>query len=152
MECDDEPVPVGDEDHGPQCPSYAGRRLGAGIFRRGQPGQVAAGNYIAMPSTHYTKTGGQLATSSPSSSGYKAPSTDCAGKTYCGNGALPFPGTTGSGNTLLVTRRGIGFAQLQQDGSSKTILISESKEEKYTSWYSGFASYGVGPGGARRNR
>jgi hypothetical protein len=30
------------------------------------------------------------------------------------------------------------------DGTSKTIMISETREEAYTSWYSGFATYGVG--------
>jgi len=73
--------------------------------------------------------------------------TDCgtsaAPRAYCGNGALPFPGGTGNATTLIVTKRGLGFAQLS-DGTSKTVLCAETREEKFTSWYSGFASYGVG--------
>ena len=44
---------------------------------------------------------------------------------------------------MLVTTRGLGFAQLS-DGTSKTVLCAETREEKFSSWYSGFASYGVG--------
>jgi hypothetical protein len=44
---------------------------------------------------------------------------------------------------MLVNKRGYGFAQLS-DGTSKTVLCAETREEKFSSWYSGFASYGVG--------
>ena len=106
---------------------------------------IATGNYIAMPSTHYTGDG-HLATQPPLS-GKVAANLACgtatAPKPYCGNGALPFPGATGSGINMLVNKRGYGFAQLS-DGTSKTVLCAETKEEKFSSWYSGFASYGVG--------
>ena len=58
---------------------------------------------------------------------------------YCGNGGLPFPGTVGG----VVQKKGLGFQSLS-DGTSKVALITESREEGLTSWYSGFASYVVG--------
>ena len=71
----------------------------------------------------------------------------CLNKAYCGNGGLPFPGMVGPAASTAtsspkITRQGYSFAQLS-DGSSKTVLITESREENYTSWYSGNASYGV---------
>jgi prepilin-type N-terminal cleavage/methylation domain-containing protein len=129
-----------------KCPSFPGEdSVSATGFLDGTAAAangstLATGNYISMPSTHYT-TGGHLATTPPKS-GAEAPSTDCASGAYCGNGALPFPGMIGNGATALVTTRGLGFQQLN-DGTSKTVLIAETREEKFTSWYSGFASYGV---------
>jgi hypothetical protein len=52
---------------------------------------------------------------------------------------LPFPGIVGN----VIQKKGLGFQSLS-DGTSKTALISESREETKTSWYSGLASYVVG--------
>ncbi len=52
---------------------------------------------------------------------------------------MPFPGLVGN----QVQKVGLGFQSLS-DGTSKCILVSESREETFTSWYSGFASYVVG--------
>jgi hypothetical protein len=73
-------------------------------------------------------------------------STGCIGKAHCGNGALPFPGHIGgTAATARVTGSGLSMTQIQNaDGSSKTVVLTESREERYTSWYSGLASYGVG--------
>jgi hypothetical protein len=42
-----------------------------------------------------------------------------------------------------VQKTGLGFQSLS-DGTSKVVLVTESREETATSWYSGFASYVVG--------
>ena len=84
-----------------RCPSYAGEETVAaqGFLTTGGSGPVATstvatGNYIAMPSTHYTADG-HLATAPPTAANAVAPNLSCGpGKAYCGNGALPFPGTT----------------------------------------------------------
>jgi hypothetical protein len=52
---------------------------------------------------------------------------------------MPFPGLV-SGK---VQKTGLGFQSLS-DGTSKVPLVTESREEVATSWYSGFASYVVG--------
>ncbi|TWT77029.1 putative major pilin subunit [Posidoniimonas polymericola] len=94
---------------------------------------VATGNYIALASTHYT-TGSQLGTSGSRDTN----ASPCTNSSYCGNGAIPFPGAPGG----RVTKKGHSFASLS-DGSSKVAMISESREQLYTSWYSGLAAYGV---------
>ena len=106
------------------------------------------GNYICLPATHILTSGraaGDLASGPPTAaSPKKLPTRGCNGKAYCGNGGIPFPGMIGTAAAMQkITKQGYGFAQLS-DGTSKTVLITESREENYTSWYSGFASYGVG--------
>jgi hypothetical protein len=64
----------------------------------------------------------------------------CTGTIVCGNGGLPFPGRPATGQKVLTRGNGI---QAFRDGTSKTIMVAESKEEKFTSWYSGLASYVV---------
>jgi hypothetical protein len=64
---------------------------------------------------------------------------NCDSGAYCGNGGMPFPGTI-SGR---VQKTGLGFQSLS-DGTSKVPLVTESRDEVKTSWYSGLASYAVG--------
>ncbi|MGD9632625.1 MAG: DUF1559 domain-containing protein [Pirellulales bacterium] len=133
-----------------RCPSYAGEESvpqKAGFFSAAginTQSQIAVGNYICLPSTHYLTAGtaGDLATGPPTAGQVATTATGCTGKAYCGNGGFPFPGLVGTGANAKITKQGYSFAQLS-DGSSKTLLITESREENYTSWYSGFASYGV---------
>jgi prepilin-type N-terminal cleavage/methylation domain-containing protein len=133
-----------------RCPSYAGEDAvpqKAGFFTSAPDAasQIAVGNYISLPSTHFLRTSAvnHLASGPPTSNAVGAAAQGCNLKAYCGNGGLPFPGIVGTGATSKITRQGYGFAQLS-DGSSKTVLCTESREENYTSWYSGLASYGVG--------
>jgi prepilin-type N-terminal cleavage/methylation domain-containing protein len=98
--------------------------------------KIGAGNYIALPSTHY-RTDGDLESGTPPTG------KNCESGSYCGNGVLAFPGTIGTGATQTVTKKGNGLNAIS-DGTSKTVLIAESQEQAYTSWYSGLASYGVG--------
>jgi prepilin-type N-terminal cleavage/methylation domain-containing protein len=134
-----------------QCPSYAGEDTVTvtTIFPSATTanGVVATCNYIVLASTHYLAAG-DLATGAPVTNAYAATGTNGCGtlaspKAYCGNGGIPFPGGTGTAATLQITRKGYPFASFT-DGTSKTILITETREENYSSWYSGFTSYGVG--------
>ena len=137
-----------------RCPSYPGEESVAqktGYFTYAgidAASQIAVGNYISLPSTHYLRAGdnsGDLATAPPPANGTQQATqkAGCQDKAYCGNGGIPFPGSVGTGTSAKITRLGLGFAQIS-DGTSKTVLITESREENYNSWYSGFSTYGVG--------
>jgi prepilin-type N-terminal cleavage/methylation domain-containing protein len=127
------------------CPSHPGEdeiaQSALPNFPTGGTGRVGAGNYMAIPSTHYIGTGTgarHLESGLPNSAG--GGGKNCATGSYCGNGGLPFPIRTTS---QAPTKRGLGFQSLS-DGTSKVALITESREENHTSWYSGFATYVVG--------
>ena len=138
-----------------KCPSYAGedavaQKVGFFSGANGQTpdvnSQIAVGNYICLPATHFVQ-GGDLA-SRPPTAGVPGAANACLSQAYCGNGALPFPGAVGPAaatptNSARVTKQGMGFQQLS-DGTSKTVMITETREETYTSWYSGLTTYGVG--------
>ncbi len=119
------------------CPSYPGEEtselLGA---------DTGISNYVAMAATHYTENDGQPPASSPVHLATSSPgnpnTTDCTNKSYCGNGTLVFPGSAGG----RITRKGLGL-QSASDGTSSTIVITESREQENTSWYSGVATYVV---------
>lgn len=102
-------------------------------------GRIAAGTYIAIAATHY-KTTGALATTATVGADTSCNGTN--GGAYCGNGALPFPGTTGGGTSARVTAKGHGIRSLS-DGTSKTVMVGETREETISSWYNALASYGV---------
>ncbi len=125
------------------CPSFPGEEdvpianFGTTWKTPGGGGKAGSGNYVALSATHYLNATGQLASGLPSSPG-GAQTTACTGA-YCGNGGLPFPGTVGG----KVQKRGLGFQSLS-DGTSHVALITESREENVTSWYSGLTSYVVG--------
>jgi hypothetical protein len=134
-----------------RCPSFPGEESVAqktGFWSDAPMGtpQIAVSNYLALPATHYLQdtvnngTAGDLASGPPTAA--STTGRGCTGSAYCGNGGLPFPGAVGTGVTTKITKQGLGFAQLS-DGSSKTLLVTESREEEFASWYSGFASYGV---------
>lgn len=134
------------------CPSYAGEDTVApteldSTAAAPTTSVVAACNYVVLASTHYFADG-SLATGAPVAGQAGVSTTNGCGttaspKSYCGNGGIPFPGMTGNGATAQITRLGNSFASFS-DGTSKTILLTESREDKYTSWYSGFTSYVVG--------
>lgn len=119
------------------CPSFPGDENVEIDSVQTEGDGVATGNYIAIASTHYT-TSQHLATSGSRVNSGTGATTPCTSSSYCGNGAMPFPGAPGN----RVTKKGHSFAALS-DGSSKVAVISESREQLFTSWYSGLASYGV---------
>jgi prepilin-type N-terminal cleavage/methylation domain-containing protein len=126
------------------CPSYPGEEevpaQGFGMMPTQPTGvKVGAGNYVALPSTHYMTTpSNHLESGLPTAPNSKT-GKSCAQGAYCGNGGLVFPGLVGN----QVQKIGLGFQSLS-DGTSKVALITESREEITTSWYSGLASYVVG--------
>ncbi|QDV73124.1 DUF1559 domain-containing protein [Botrimarina mediterranea] len=119
-----------------KCPSYDGDDVGG----LAATGELASGNYVCLPATHYAAAGqgrGPLATSAPAANPAKP--ADCQSGAFCGNGALPFPGFV-SGR---INRKGRNMAALR-DGTSKTAMFAESREQHYSGWYSAYASYVVG--------
>jgi prepilin-type N-terminal cleavage/methylation domain-containing protein len=126
-----------------RCPSYPGEEqvAVAQFFNPVPPAaggnKVGAGNYVALSSTHYIN-GPSLQSGLPTAAG-ATNGKDCSSGAYCGNGGIPFPGTVAQ----KVTKLGHGFQSIS-DGTSKTLLIAETREEILTSWYSGLASYVVG--------
>jgi type II secretory pathway pseudopilin PulG len=117
------------------CPSFDGDELGTMSVVR----ELAAGNYVALPSSHYDAQGGtkarSLATAAPSA----LSNDDCNTGAFCGNGVLTFPGYVSN----KVNRKGRNMAALR-DGTSKTAVFAESREQAFNGWYSGVASYVVG--------
>jgi prepilin-type N-terminal cleavage/methylation domain-containing protein len=132
------------------CPSFPGEEDVApfGIIPDGNASlKVGSGNYVALASTHYrtSMSSEGLESGLPSAATANGGSTKtCVTGTYCGNGALPFPiASPATAPTTAPTKRGLGLQSLS-DGTSKTAAITESREEKLTSWYSGAATYVVG--------
>jgi prepilin-type N-terminal cleavage/methylation domain-containing protein len=100
--------------------------------------KIATGNYMALSATHYNSTTtSHLESGLPTAAGQPT-GKDCKTTAYCGNGGLPFPGVVGG----KVQKTGLGLQSLS-DGTSKVAVITESREETTTSWYSGLASYVV---------
>jgi prepilin-type N-terminal cleavage/methylation domain-containing protein len=127
------------------CPSFPGEEevaIGSGTpfpLPTAAGLKAGTGNYVAMVSSHYQPSGNRDPESGlPGAVGARA-ARACDTGAYCGNSALPFPGLVGG----RVQKRGLNISSLS-DGTSKTVLVTESREEIFTSWYSGFASYVVG--------
>jgi prepilin-type N-terminal cleavage/methylation domain-containing protein len=107
-------------------------------------GTVAAGNYVALSATHYASTADtDLENRQRGSASNVNDLCDGKGPVLCGNGGLPFPSRIDTTNPRQVTRTGRNIAEFR-DGTSKTLVVSESLESDRTSWYSGFTSYVVG--------
>jgi prepilin-type N-terminal cleavage/methylation domain-containing protein len=123
------------------CPSFLGEEEVAvfGSIPTAASLKVATGNYMALAATHHQPSGNRDLESGLPGANNAATAKDCASGAYCGNGAMPFPGLVGG----RVQKRGLNLSSLS-DGTSHVALVTESREETFTSWYSGFASYVVG--------
>lgn len=126
------------------CPSFPGEEEVApfGSIPTTAGLKVATGNYMALASTSVLQTpsgGAHLQSAGSATTAGGATGKDCASGAYCGNGGLPFPGVVGG----KVQKLGLGIQSLS-DGTSKVAFVTESREETFTSWYSGLASYVVG--------
>lgn len=123
------------------CPSYPGDEQSGLLV----PATSSAGdttgitNYVALVATHYTSKATDSVHLANSGPAVANSTTSCNNKTYCGNGALVFPGLVSN----RVTTRGLGLQSIS-DGLSNTAIITESREQQVSSWYSGLASYVVG--------
>jgi prepilin-type N-terminal cleavage/methylation domain-containing protein len=127
------------------CPSFPGEDDHArsdfpSWAATGGTDKVATGNYMAIASTHFQSAPTKNLESGYPSSAASTSKSCAAGTTYCGNGGLPFPGVIGSPGKVQKT--GLNIVSLQ-DGTSHVPMICESREEVYTSWYSGAASFVV---------
>ncbi len=138
-----------------KCPSFPGADESKGKVKPTAPfpkGNVATpttdqamaiGNYCAMPSTHYNQDGdtpGGKDTSATTDTLFDSYSGTRA-KQLGGNGALPFWQTTNNGDRFTKIK-GVTHAGIR-DGQSNTIFFTESREETWTCWVSGYASFVV---------
>jgi prepilin-type N-terminal cleavage/methylation domain-containing protein len=129
------------------CPSFDGdETAGLPAPAPNAASEIATGNYVAIAATHYpgppTTRPTALATNPPAGANTGL-ANQCNTGAYCGNGVLAFPGTTGTGATARITAKGYGFRSMT-DGTAKTVVFAESREQNYASWYSGFSAYVVG--------
>lgn len=124
------------------CPSFPGDETND-LLDGGGAEQTGISNYVALAATHFTSPTApvSLATSPPPNSG-SGPANDCQGKGYCGNGTLVFPGQIGAGASATITKKGVSLQGIS-DGQSNTIIITESREQDQSSWYSGLTGYVV---------
>jgi prepilin-type N-terminal cleavage/methylation domain-containing protein len=119
-----------------RCPSFPGDNtvnvtLGREFSTLRRVGQSVpgVGNYIALAASHYSRP-------QPATLAQDAGS-------YAGDGALPFPRYIGTSREAKVNNKGIGIGGIK-DGTSKTAVAAESREQGYASWMSGVCTYGVG--------
>jgi hypothetical protein len=150
-----------------KCPSFPGADESKQNFiTTGTQSKAAVGNYVAVVSTHFNGDGqGTSGVNQGQDPGSNAsnptPFDSIAGasknKQLAGNGAIPHWNRTGGNSATNATPadytkvRGATHAALSRDGTSNTIMFAESREEDFTSWVSGMASYVVaadpqGPG------
>jgi type II secretory pathway pseudopilin PulG len=122
------------------CPSFPGEEDVAPFFTPAPTiatARVGTGNYVALAATHYRSTPhGHLGSGAPAAT--KTGGKDCNSGPLCGNGGLPFPGYVNG----RVQSSGLRFRDICA-GTSRIALLTESREETLTSWYSALASYVV---------
>jgi prepilin-type N-terminal cleavage/methylation domain-containing protein len=120
---------------------------------------MAIGSYVALAATHYNGDGvgggldGAPADNLTSATGSLSLFESHPGgkfKQTAGNGVIAFWQITGAtnvrpagNNTTYLNVRGNSQASVR-DGTSGTVWFTESREEGWSSWMSGYASYVVG--------
>jgi hypothetical protein len=150
------------------CPSFPGADESKENFANNT--RMAVGNYVALSSTHFNLDGlgpnnGRDAGGVDNATGevtlYDSRPSAAAWKQLAGNGCIPFwqptsPAAATANATLFTQVRGVTQAAIQNgDGTSNTVWFTESREENWTGWISGYASFVVGadpngPGGKVR--
>jgi hypothetical protein len=124
-----------------RCPSFPGdAKVNTTIARdlsRIRPNAPGVGNYVALVASHYLRPGAA------------AQLVDDAGS-YSGNGTIVFPKYIGTGTNARINAKGINIGGMK-DGTSKTVVAAESREQAYAAWISGVCMYVVGayPANAR---
>lgn len=98
-----------------RCPSYSGSEF-AKAPEYLQYGEVGAGNYVCIPGTYIDRSEGDV---------------------LIDDGAI-VPRVAGT--TERIRRRGRKLGDLS-DGVSKTLIVTESREENYSSWYDGCSTW-----------
>ena len=147
-----------------KCPSFPGADESKGYAGTTAANKYAVGNYVALASSHYNLdgagAGANLATETPADAAANLTLFDSHPggrfKQTAGNGVISFwqlPGTVptpiaptaaqDSGNTNYTKIRGTTQASIR-DGTSGTVWFTESRDENWSAWMSGYASYVVG--------
>ncbi|QDT74135.1 DUF1559 family PulG-like putative transporter [Lacipirellula limnantheis] len=130
-----------------KCPSFPGADTSK-VLKISNV-NAAVGNYVAVASTHYnaegyTGTGGASDTGASTGTIFDSQTSGTARKQLGGNGAIPFWNRTNANDTTQFTKvRGSTHAGLSRDGTSNTIMFTESRDENFASWISGLSSYVV---------
>ncbi len=135
-----------------KCPSFPGADESKGQIIAQQ--RMAVGNYVALVATHFNADGqGTGKDTGAGANDFSPFDSRPAANTYkqlAGNGCIPFwqhtqnpPPATDLTNFTKV--RGVTQAGIQNgDGTSGTVWFTESREETWTGWVSGYASFVVG--------
>lgn len=95
-----------------RCPSYSGDTIATAPEYMASPGLVAVGNYVGIPGTHIKADG-----------------------TLEENGVL-----VSKWSRQAQGGKGVNIADIR-DGTANTVLVAESREEAYGSWYDGQATW-----------
>jgi prepilin-type N-terminal cleavage/methylation domain-containing protein len=134
-----------------KCPSFPGADESKGkVANLG----MAVGNYVTLASSHYNLDGVGTGMDAAGDSATNLSLFDSKPggrfKQIAGNGVIAFwqfPGTTNvqpaADPTNFTRVRGNSQASIR-DGTSGTVWFTESREETWTGWMSGYASYVVG--------
>jgi prepilin-type N-terminal cleavage/methylation domain-containing protein len=135
-----------------KCPSFPGADESKANVGGGR---MAVGNYVALSASHYNLDGkGTIGADAAGDSATTVSLYDSKPggrlKQLAGNGIITFwqvPGTNAAPAATDLSN----FTRLQgtrlsaiRDGTANTTWFTESREENFTSWVSGYASYVVG--------
>jgi prepilin-type N-terminal cleavage/methylation domain-containing protein len=133
-----------------KCPSFPGADESKGQSGGTSNVRMAVGNYVALSASHYNLDG--LPPNGSDAAGDTTTQVSLYDskpggrfKQLAGNGCIPFWQVTNPADvtTKYTQVRGVTQSGIR-DGTSGTVWFTESREETWTSWISGYASYVVG--------
>ncbi len=150
-----------------KCPSFPGAenckglaQTGTSVLPTATSQKMAVGNYVALASTHYNFDGtgtGQDAADTATTATLFDSKPGGKLKQLAGNGVIcfwqdssPATGTPQPPHNTYAKVNGTSQASIR-DGTSNTAWFTESRDENWSAWVSGYASYVVaadpaGPG------
>ena len=131
-----------------KCPSFPGADESKGSAKE-DPRKMAVGNYVALSASHYNLDGvgaGKERTDTASAPTLFASGTAAKPTQLGGDGVLAFwqdPVTAGTAGLNFTKVNGVSQAAVR-DGGSNTVWFTESRDENWSSWVSGYCSFVVG--------
>lgn len=130
-----------------KCPSFPGADESKNNYA--QATRQAAGNYVAIVATHFNIDGGAGGKDPVATAGtlYDSRPSAATYKQLAGNGCIPFWQMTAPADTtqIFTKVRGVTQAGIQNgDGTSNTVWFTESRDENWTGWVSGYTAWVVG--------